>query len=156
MLNAIQQGIFTSSTKERLDELEATKGDLELKILQEQIGKPLWTEEQLTYWICRFRDLDMTIQEQRQRLVDMFVNSVYVYDDHAVITFNYRDGTKTISLREIEGSGLGSSLSCLGAPQRNKTIENTRFSMVFPYAIHELYTIFSKTRMARSSSRGYR
>ena len=119
MLNAIQQGIFTSSTKKRLDELEEAKSDLEIKILQEQMEKPLLTEEKLTFWICRFRDTDVTIREQRQRLIDMFVNSVYVYDDHAVITFNYKDGTKTISLKEIEGSGLGSSLSCLGAPSKN-------------------------------------
>ena len=31
-LNAIQQGIPTPSTKSRLEELEATKGDLEVRI----------------------------------------------------------------------------------------------------------------------------
>ena len=60
----------------------------------------------------------MTKLEQRQRLIDMFVNSVYVYDDHAVITFNYRDGTKAVSFKEVEDSGMGSSLSLFGAPVR--------------------------------------
>jgi hypothetical protein len=46
----------------------------------------------------------------------MFVNSVYVYDDHAAITFNYKDGTKTIALQEIEESGLGSDLSGFVVP----------------------------------------
>ena len=116
MLNAIQQGVLTSSTKQRLDELEETKSKLEINILQEQMQKPLLTREQLTFWICRFRNTDITKQDQRQRLIDIFINSVYIFDDHAVITFNYRDGTKTISLKEIEAVGLDSSLSGFGAP----------------------------------------
>ena len=117
MLNAIQQGILTSSTKQRLDELEETKSNLEISILQEQMQKPLLTKEQLTFWICRFRKTDVTKQDQRQRLIDIFVNAIYVFDDHATITFNYKDGTKTISLKEVEESGLGSTLSGCVAPR---------------------------------------
>ena len=40
MLNAIQQGILTTSTKERLQQLEATKEDLEQRIAQEKLEKP--------------------------------------------------------------------------------------------------------------------
>ena len=59
MLNAIQQGILTTSTKQRLDELEETKSKLEVSILQEQMDKPLLTREQLTFWIYRFRSTDV-------------------------------------------------------------------------------------------------
>ena len=38
---------------------------------------------------------------------------------NAVVTLNYKDGTKTVSLAEIESAGLGSSLSLLGAPKNN-------------------------------------
>jgi len=78
--------------------------------------KPLLTKEQLTFWIHRFRNTDISNREQRQRLIDIFVNSVYVFDDHVVISFNYRDGTKTVTLAEVEYAGLGSSLSLFGAP----------------------------------------
>ena len=37
MLNAIQQGILTRSTKERLDALEAARDDLEAKIACEKL-----------------------------------------------------------------------------------------------------------------------
>ena len=40
LLNAIQQGILTKSTKSRLEELEAAKEDLEIKIANEKIAKP--------------------------------------------------------------------------------------------------------------------
>jgi len=35
--------------------------------------------------------IDITQLEQRQRLIDTFVNAVYLYDDKIVLTFNYKD-----------------------------------------------------------------
>ena len=55
----------------------------------------------------------MTKREQRQRLIDSFVNAVYLYEDKIILTFNYKDGSKTITLAEVEGSDL----SVLGAPK---------------------------------------
>ncbi len=116
MLDAIQQGVFTSSTKQRLEELEKCKSDLEVSIIQEEMQRPLLTKEQVTFWLCRFRKFDITKLEQRQRLIDSFVNSVYVYDDRLIITFNYKDGSKTLSLSDIEGSDL----SRFGAPKPSR------------------------------------
>lgn len=129
MLDAIQQGIFNSSTKTRLDELEENKSKLEVSILQEEMQKPLLTKEQVTFWICRFRDIDVTKQEQRQRLIDSFVNAVYLYDDKLIITFNYKDSAKTVSLADIEGSDL----TRFGAP---KAIEPA-FLRRFYFCLHD-------------------
>jgi len=90
LLNAIQQGVLTFSTKERLEALEDTKAQLEISILQEQIKKPLLTKEQMRFWICKFRNLNMSEQDDRERLIESFVNAVYVYDDKVVLTFNYK------------------------------------------------------------------
>ena len=117
MLNAIQAGIFTPSTKQRLDELEETKSQLEVSILQEEMHKPLLTREQIAFFIYRFRKFDVTKREQRQRLIDSFVNAVYLYEDKIILTFNYKDGSKTITLAEVEGSDL----SVLGAPKEKGT-----------------------------------
>ena len=125
MLNAIQAGIFTPSTKQRLDELEETKSQLEVSILQEEMHKPLLTREQIAFFIYRFRKFDVTKREQRQRLIDSFVNAVYLYEDKIILTFNYKDGSKTITLAEVEGSDL----SVLGAPK--KSLEATRVSRLF-------------------------
>ena len=106
MLNAIQQGIFTASTKQRLEELEATKERLSVSILQEELQKPHLSKEQILFFLQRFRAIDTTKPEQRQRLIDSFVNAVYVYDDKIILTFNYQDGTETITLDNINGSDL--------------------------------------------------
>ena len=39
-----------------------------------------------------------------QRLIDTFVNAVYVFNDKLVLTYNYQHGTQTISLDEIESA----------------------------------------------------
>ena len=50
--------------------------------------------------------------EGRKKLVDSFVNSIYLFDDHFVITFNYKNHSKTVTLEEVESSCLTS----LGQP----------------------------------------
>lgn len=108
MLNAIQAGIITPSTKERLTELEEQKSQIEKNILREQIKHPVLSREQITYFMEKYRQMDMQDPEQRKRLIDCFVNAVYVYDDKIILTFNYKDGTKTITLDDVKGSDLDS------------------------------------------------
>ena len=121
MLNAIQQGILTKSTKSRLEELEASKEDLEKKIANEKLEKPRIPAEFVTFWLERFRKLDVRKKEHRQMLIDSFINAIYLYDDKLVITFNYKDGTKTITWGDakeaVEKAENGSDLDCRVAPQ---------------------------------------
>jgi len=39
--------------------------------------------------------------------LDNFVNAVYLYYDKMVLTFNYKDGSKTTTFDETNGSDLG-------------------------------------------------
>ena len=61
----------------------------------------------------------------KQRLIDSFVNAVYLYEDKIILTFNYKDGSKTITLAEVEGSDL----SVLGAGL--KTSVKNEFDIVY-------------------------
>ena len=128
MLNAIQAGILTSSTKERLEQLEETKRELEARIAEEKLAKPKVTEEFIRFWLLRFRKLDMSLKDQRQALVDTFINAIYLYDDKVLITFNYKEGTQTITFEnvaEATSKGNGSDLDCIPAPDKK---DPNRFS----------------------------
>ena len=109
MVNAIQDGIYTKSTKQRLDQLEETKESLEISILQEQIEKPTLTKEQIKDWITGWQKVDIEIPEQRQKLIDIFLNSVYHYDDKLIISWNGKEGVETLSLSDVNGSTLEQS-----------------------------------------------
>lgn len=116
LIDAIQQGIVSASTKERLDALEEAKSELEVRLAQEEIAKPLFTKEQVLFFLYRFRELDGGNQEHRQRLIDSFVNTIYLYDDKMILTFNYKDGSKTITFDDLT-QATGSDFSSSAAPK---------------------------------------
>lgn len=130
LVNAIQMGIFTPSTKERLDELEKQKSELSVQILQEEMAKPTLTKEQILFFLHKFRSLNPKLLDHRRRLIDSFVNAIYLYDDRMIITFNYKEGTKTITFSDIENAVNSSDMHSLGAPTKNRLL-STRQKAVF-------------------------
>lgn len=56
----------------------------------------------------------------RRSLINNFVNSVFLYEDRMVITFNFKDSTETITFADLEKSALVSDLKVSGAPRRSK------------------------------------
>ena len=128
MLNAIQAGVLTNSTKSRLEKLEAQQKELEVRITEEKIARPRLSENQVRFWLTRFRKLDPNVKSHRETLINTFVNAVYLYDEKVLITFNYKDGTKTITFDEIAAKdapeGNGSDLGCF-APPKNLSVYNT-------------------------------
>ena len=121
LLNAIQQGILTRSTKARLEELENRRDELENRLACEKMAKPKVSVEFMTFWLHRFRKLDVRQQSHRKMLIDTFINAIFLYDDKMVITFNYKEGTKTITFAELQeaiSNKNGSDLDCLVAPKR--------------------------------------
>ena len=128
MLNAIQAGVLTNSTKLRLEKLEAQQKELEVRIAEEKIARPRLSENQVRFWLTRFRKLDPNVKSHRETLINTFVNAVYLYDEKVLITFNYKDGTKTITFDEIAAKdapeGNGSDLGCF-APPKNLSVYNT-------------------------------
>ena len=118
MLNAIQQGIIFDSTKKRLSDLEERKKALEVELIQERIRKPILTREQILFGLTKYRKLDISTQKGKRALIDSFVNTIYLYDTHALVTCNYKDSTVRISFEEIESSDLLSD----GTPKKETRI----------------------------------
>ncbi len=117
LLNAIQQGILTPSTKQRMEELEQQKSELSVQIMKEEMARPTLTKGQIVFWFHRFRKLNTNKLEHRRRLIDSFVNVIVLYDDRITFTFNYKDGTKTITFTDLEKAGMGSDINALAAPR---------------------------------------
>ena len=104
LLEAIEQGILTPTTKQRLDELEARKEALNTSILEEELKKPVLTREWMRFWFEKFRKGDVGSTEHQRQIIDTFVNSVYVFDDRVVLNFNFTDDAKTVTREEVLGS----------------------------------------------------
>ena len=80
------------------------------------------SENQVRFWLTRFRKLDPNVKSHRETLINTFVNAVYLYDEKILIAFNYKDGTKTITFDEIAAKdapeGNGSDLGCFAPPNK--------------------------------------
>ncbi len=79
----------------------------------------------LVLWLKQIRTMSLETKEHKQRLIDIFVNAVYLYDDKMVIAFNYKEATKTVSLKEVNGS----IIECSGAPNK-RTSERMSFYLL--------------------------
>lgn len=104
ILNAIQDGIHTPSTKQRLTDIEERRDELLMMIAQEEIKKPLLSRKRVKFWFQRISKLDTTKLEYEKRLINTFVNAVIVYDDGLKFVLNYKDGAKTVTFKELEES----------------------------------------------------
>ena len=117
----IEQGILTPATKARMEELEQQREALETGILQEQIEKPPITREQILFWFDQFRHGDPADIAFQEKVIDCFVNSIYLFDDRIVVNFNYQESGRKVSLEEV----LSSFLDGNGAP-KNALHESVR------------------------------
>jgi hypothetical protein len=118
ILDLMEQGIATASTKTRLLDLEAQKKDIEQKLASERVKKPTLTKERIAYWLMSFRGGDANSPEFQRSVIDTLVNSIYIYDTDPknrrfVFTFNLsKNHTKTLTLSDV------SDFVCAGVPKR--------------------------------------
>ena len=66
----------------------------------------------------------MTQPEQRQALVDTFINAIYLYDDKVLITFNYKEGTETVAFGEAVKAEKSSDMSARGAQIQSQDLKS--------------------------------
>ena len=110
LLRAIEAGIFNESTKDRMNELEEQKKDLRVALVAAKLKEDLaLKKEHIVFFLHQFAGMDYSDIDCQKRLIKTFLNSVFVYDDKVVLTFNYSGDDRTITLHEIDG-GLGHSI----------------------------------------------
>ena len=126
LVAAIEQGILTPSTKSRMEELEQQREELETSVLQEQIETPPITREQILFWFDQFCYGDPADIAFQEKVIDCFVNSIYLFDDRIVVNFNYQEGGHPVSLEEV----LSSFLDGNGAPKKALRKRKAFFIMI--------------------------
>lgn len=101
LVNAIEQGIITSSTKDRLVALEAEKDELIQSIRDEEMNsKIVITKEDFVYWFKQIR----SNAEDKDKLFECFLKSAYYYDDHVLINSNLLGPSITIRAEQLNQS----------------------------------------------------
>ena len=123
---------MTSTTKQRLDELETRRDALKASILEEELQRPTLSREQILFWFERFRQGDANSPMYQRQIIDNFVNSVYVFEDRVVLNFNFKENAKTVPLREV----LGSSADGNGPPKQKARGRRPRVFVLLGHSRH--------------------
>ena len=111
LMRAIEAGLpLTEMTKNRLSELDGQRTALNAALAQTQLDSGFKLQkEHIEFFIKQFRELNYADRKCQQRLIDVFVNSIYVKDDELIMNFNLSGGNSTISFPDFkaaEGAGV--------------------------------------------------
>lgn len=89
LMKAIEAGIITDTTKDRLLELESRRSELKVEIAREKLKKEQLTRDHVLYWFFMFRDGNIKDEKFQKKLIDVFINKIFIYKDKMVIAYNY-------------------------------------------------------------------
>lgn len=121
IINAIAEGISSESLKQALAQLEAERNELSSELAIEQSRKPAIDRDMILLAIDRLRTGDINDRVFRERLVETFLNSVYLYDDgRCVIHLNFSDAD-TVTLQLNDSIVKSSNREVSGTPDAMKT-----------------------------------
>ena len=114
IVNAVQKGYATDTLLKRLGELGKQRNEINDSITKEKLKSPIFTKDHFKMALCNFRTIDTSKQDGKRKIIDTFINSIYLYDDHLKIIYNGNGKEETVTLEELESSTLFS----YGAPKK--------------------------------------
>ncbi len=99
LIRAMEQGIITEQTRERLVELERQIQQYDFDIDR---------EKQKNYSYLSVEEIEDFLQKQvmtepkdikiRKAMIAMFIREVILYDDHILVTYNFTDNTEPVKV----------------------------------------------------------
>ena len=88
---------------DKLELLMAQKSDTEHELTVMRIAhRSRWTEHQILVWLRTFAKGEEMDKYFQRRIIDVFINSVYVYDDKIVIYYNVKDGKQISYIENLD------------------------------------------------------
>ena len=105
MIKAIEDGVYTETTRSRLIELEERRDALDQAIMVEQAKNELFQDVGFGELYKRYLDADLENPELRDELLDYFVDKIYIYDDGKlsfVLKLYDKDGVELQEVTEDE------------------------------------------------------
>jgi hypothetical protein len=108
LMRAIEAGLFNDMTKSRMDELEGQRAALKKSIADVELEKGFrLTKEHIMFFLEQLKELDATDRDCQKRLIEVFVNSIFVYDDNIKIAFNFGGSDGTVTLNDVDRAESG-------------------------------------------------
>ncbi len=111
LIKAIEAGIITSTTKERLSHLEHDKYDTEMEIKNRQAENnlPEFSEKHIIYMLKEFYE-HRADPDFYNRIIDGFIHKVYIYDKYICVIYNLVDNEKDVDKADVDAFYMSSHI----------------------------------------------
>ena len=98
----VQVKIILRNPKERMNQLISEKDDIDAAIVWERIKHPKLEKDQIIFWLEQFKNGNITDEKYCSKLIHIFINSIYVFADKVIITYNYSGNKNKITLGNLK------------------------------------------------------
>ena len=116
---AIAEGVFSASTASMLQSLESTASDLRLSIESRRYAEGrLMDRDFVLFFLTGFSTMNRLDPHDRKILIKVFLNSIYVYDDHYRILVNTSDTETVIPFSDLPPDPPRSDKVCSVLPMQ--------------------------------------
>ena len=110
---------------------------MQADIEREEINRQVVSRDELLFFLRQFMDGDPNDPAYRRRLVDTFINSIWLYDDKIVFTYNYSGEGNTVTLDMIdaavdESENKCSNNACQAPPKPEEALIFSRLLLFMP------------------------
>ena len=104
IMKAIESGLpFNEMTKSRMTELDNQRTALSKTLAETQLDSGFHlTKEHIQFFMDQLRTLDYSDRNCQRRLIDIFVNSIYITDDELTIACNYTGDNSQLTFPEFK------------------------------------------------------
>lgn len=78
---------------DKMEQIGSEKESLEVDLSKLRVANQItFTEKDIESWLKTFCNGDLMDLDFRQKMIDTFINSIYLFDDKVIIYYNVRDG----------------------------------------------------------------
>lgn len=104
-----------------MTKLEIEKTETIRAIKEEEKNHTYIEYDKVVYFLEHLRDGDINDERYRQRLINTFINKVFLWDDKIIVTFNINKSDVSMKLPEVKDL-LCSFESSDGAPYKYQVV----------------------------------
>lgn len=111
---------------EKIESVEKQKAALESDLTKLRLASSIrFTESEVSAWLMQFCKGDLLDVEFRRKIIDVFINSIYLYDDRIIIFYNIKGGKQVTYMDVVESTEPPSDSSTVDAlpPPNASTVE---------------------------------
>ena len=129
LVKALEMGEASEALVNRMEELEAQKAALRQAVAEEEVQRGFrLTKEHILFFLEQFKKFDYTNRDCQRRLVEVFVDAIFLYDDGTIkIAFNFSGENNTVTLSEVDGAAEKGFVCCPSCSTKNRDSCSRKF-----------------------------